>query len=153
MSKARFLLLFAAAALISSCATTGSSDMYDPNAPVAAITVTTSGSVDPANRSIALPPGNDALLVAFQKAFSGDGWTTSTTTTSTRYLMQLETKTWTYNQALSAIDLAIIDEQTGKKILTGTRKMFAASDPPIDVNAVAATVVSALKGITAPPPQ
>jgi hypothetical protein len=152
MNKARFFLLFAALVLITSCGTTNS-DMYDPNAPVAAITITTSGSVDPSQRSIALPPGNDELLVAFQKAFSSDGWTTSTSTTNTRYLMQLETKAWTYNQKLSAIDLSIIDEQTGKKILTGARKMLSGDDPPIDVTAVANAVVSALKGVTAPAPQ
>jgi hypothetical protein len=153
MSKIRFSLLFAAAILIASCGTTNSGTMYDPNAPVPAITITTSGSVDPASRSIALPPGNDNLVLAFQTAFTNDGWTISTSTTSTRYLMQLETKTWTSNQALSAIDLSIIDEHTGAKILTGVRKTYSPSDPPIDVTAVADMVVSALKGITAPPPQ
>jgi len=153
MSRLRFSLLFVAAVLLNACGTTNSSGMYDPNAPVTAITITTSGSVDPAARSIALPPGTDELVTALQAAFTSAGWTTSTSTTTTRYLVQLETKIWTDTQKLSAINLVIIDEHTGAKILTGVRSTYASSDPPIDVKAVADMVVSALKGITASPPQ
>jgi len=151
MSRIRFSLLFVAAVVVTACGTTNSSTMYDPNAPVTAITITTSGSVDPSARSIALPPGNDELVLAFQAAFTNDGWTTSTSTTTTRYLMQLETKVWTDTEKLSAINLAIIDEHNGAKVLMGVRSTYSSSDPPIDVKAVADMVVSALKGITAPP--
>ncbi len=153
MSRIRFSLLFVAAVLVASCGTTNSAGMYDPNAPVAAITITTSGSVDPSSRSIALPPANDELTMDLQNAFIRDGWTVSTSTTSTRYLMQLETKTWTSNDAISSIDLAIIDEHNGAKILTGSRKVLSPSDPPIDLKAVADAVVSSLRGVTQQPPQ
>ena len=119
MRRVQFYLLFASLAAIVSCGTTDSAVMYDPNAPVTAITISTSGSVDPSSRTIALPPGDDELLVAFRDAFSADGWNVSTSTTDSRYVMQLETKVWTYDQKLSAINLSIVDARTGAQILTG----------------------------------
>ncbi len=148
MRGVRVSLLFVSLAAILSCGTTNSNDMYDPNAPVTAITVSTSGSVDPSSRTIALPPGEDELLLALRNAFSDDGWVVSTSTTDTRYVMQLQTKVWTYDQKLSAIDLSIVDERTGAEILKGVRKTYSPNDQPIDVKAVADTVVSSLRKIT-----
>ncbi len=152
MSRKSFFLLFAGMATLASCGTTNSAEMYDPNAPVAAITVSTSGTVDPAARSMAIPPGNDDLLVALRTALSNDGWTVSTSTTNTRYVMQLQTAVWSFNQKLSSIDLTVVDARTGAKILTGSRKMYGPNDKPIDVNEVADSVVSSLRKITSPPP-
>ncbi len=151
MSGARCFLLFALLAVVVSCGTTDSGAMYDPNAPVTAITITTSGTVDPSGRSIALPAGDDQLLLALKDAFSRDGWNVSTSTTDVRYVMQLQTKVWTYEQKLSAIDLAIVDARTGAEILKGARKTYSPNDPPIDVTAVADMVVASLKKITSPP--
>ena len=152
MSKFRFCFLFAAIATIISCGTTNSGEMYDPNAPVAAITISTSGNVDPANLTMALPPGDDALLSALKGALEKDGWVTSTSTTNTRYTMQVQTQVWTYNQSLSSINLSVVDERTGKEVLTGARKMYGPNDPPIDVKAVADMVVSSLRKIMSPMP-
>jgi len=150
MKKIRFLLLAAVAMEIAACASTNSSDLYDPNAPVVAISISTFGSVDLSDRSIALPPGDEDLLVALRTALTADGWTVSTSTTATRYLMQLETKNWTYEQRLSYINLTVVDEKTAKKILTGERKTYSPNDNPIDLKAVADMVVSSLKKITPP---
>ena len=148
MRKLPFFLLCAAFAVIVSCGTTNSGNLYDPNAPVAAITVSTSGTVDGSNRTIALPPGDDELLVALRNAFSNDGWVVDTSTTNTHYVMLLQTKVWTYKEKLSSIDLSIVDQRTGAQILHGVRKTYSPDDPPIDVNAVADMVVSALKKVT-----
>ncbi len=148
MRRVHVYLLFASLATFLSCGTTNSGDLYDPNAPVTAITISTTGSVDPSSRSIALPPGDDELLLALRNAFSRDGWTVTTSTTDTRYVMQLQTKVWTYDQKLSAIDLSIVDARTGAEILKGVRKTYSPSDNPIDVNAVADMVVTSLKKIT-----
>ena len=150
MNKARVLLLCAVVAILLSCETTNSANLYDPNASVAAIDISTAGSVDPSARIIALPPGTDDLLSALTKAFTDDGWSVSTNTTRTRYVMLLQTKVWSYNQRLSAIDLSIVDQKTGAKILAGMRKTYSPNDKPIDVTAVAQTVVASLKKITAP---
>lgn len=152
MRKLRLWLLFAATMAVISCGTTNSGSLYDPNAPVAAIDISTSGAVDSSARSIALPTGEDDLLAAFRTAFSNDGWVVSESTTDTHYLLQLETKRWTYEQRLSYINLSIVDEKTGATILTGIRKTYSPNDPPIDVNAVADSVVSALKKISSPKP-
>jgi hypothetical protein len=153
MKKIRSLLLAAVAMEMAACATTNSSDLYDPNAPVVAISISTFGSVDPSDRSIALPPGNEDLLVALRTALTADGWTVSTSTTATRYLMQLETKNWTYEQRLSYINLTVVDEKTANKILTGERKTYSPNDNPIDLKAVADMVVSSLKKTTSPAAQ
>ena len=119
MSRARFFFLFASVAIIVSCATTNS-NLYDPNAPVTAIDITTHGSVDPSSRTIALPPGDDELLLALKNAFSGDGWVVSTSTTNTRYVMLLQTQVWTYEQRLSHIDLSVVDQETSSEVLSGS---------------------------------
>ena len=152
MRRLHLWLLFAATIWVISCGTTNSGNLYDPNAPVAAIDISTPGAVDSSARSIALPPGDDDLLTALRAAFSNDGWVVSESTTDTHYLLQLETKRWTYEQRLSSINLAIVDEKTGATVLTGARKMYSPNDPPIDVKAVADSVVSALKKISAPTP-
>ncbi len=148
MSRFRILLVFVAIVAVSSCTTTNSDTMYDPNAPVAAIEVKTSGNIDPASRSIAIPAGEDELLAALRNAFLNDGWIVDTSTTNTRYMMSLQTKTWTNNQTLSSIDLSIVDQKNGAEILSGTRKTYGPFDNPIDVKAVADEVVSSLKKIT-----
>ncbi len=150
MKKLHYFLLPAVLAAMASCGTTNSADLYDPNAPVAPISISTLGSVDPSDRSIALPAGTDDLLVALRAAFSGDGWTVSDSTTTTRYLMQLQTTNWTYEQKLASINLTVVDEKTAAKILTGERKNYSPDDKPIDVKAVADMVVSSLKKITQP---
>ena len=55
MKKLHYFLLPAVLAAMASCGTTNSADLYDPNAPVAPISISTLGSVDPSDRSIALP--------------------------------------------------------------------------------------------------
>ncbi len=150
MSTIRFCLVFAAIATVISCGTTNSGEMYDPNAPVAAITISTSGSIDPTSLSIALPAGDDSLLTALKTAFTKDGWVTSTSTTDTRYLMQLQTTMWTYNNALSSIHMTIVDERNGTEVLTGDRKMYGPNDHPIDVDAVADMVVTSLRKMVSP---
>ena len=152
MSRARFFLFFASVAIIVSCSTTNS-NLYDPNAPVTAIDITTHGSVDPSSRTIALPPGDDELLLALKNAFSGDGWVVSTSTTNTRYVMLLQTQVWTYEQRLSHIDLSVVDQKTGSEVLSGVRNTKSPYDPPIDVKAVADLVVASLKKVTSPPAQ
>ncbi len=152
MSRARFYLLFVAMTAVVSCGTTNSGGMYDPNAPVTAINISTSGSVDPSSRTIALPPGEDDLTLALKSALSSDGWAVSTSTTNTRYVLQLQTKQWTYEQRLANINLTIVDEKTGAEILTGERKTYSPNDTPIDVKAVADMVVASLKKITSPMP-
>ena len=143
-----FSAVLIALSILFSCTSTNSDTMYDPNAPVAAINISKIGVVDASSRTIALPAGEDELLTAFRNAFSNDGWTTSTSTTATRYVMQLETKVWDNNQRLSYIHMAIVDERNGKTILTGERKTYSPSDPPIDITAVATMVVSSLRDIT-----
>ena len=152
MRRLPFILLCAVSAVIVSCGTTNSADLYDPNAAVAAITISTSGNVDASNRTIALPPGGDDLSVALRNAFSNDGWAVSTSTTSTHYVMLLQTKVWTYKEKLSNINLSIVDQRTGAEILKGVRKTYSPDDPPIDVKAVAEDVISALKKVTVQSP-
>jgi len=152
MRRVQCWLLFAAIAAVISCGTTNSGSLYDPNAPVAAIDVSTFGTVDSSSRTIALPPGSDDLLLAFKSALSSDGWAVSENTTNTHYVMLLETKSWSYEQRLSYISLSIVDEKTGATILSGVRKTYSPNDNPIDVKAVADSVVSALKKISSPTP-
>ena len=152
MKRLPFFFLCTVSAVIVSCGTTNSADLYDPNAAVAAITISTSGSIDASNRSIALPPGGDDLSVALRNAFSGDGWAVSTSTTDTHYVMLLQTKVWTYQEKLSNIDLSIVDQRTGAEILKGVRKTYSPDDPAIDVKAVAEAVISALKKVTVQSP-
>jgi len=144
------LLLAAVMAFMVSCGTTNSSSMYDPNAPVAAIEISTSGTVDPAGRTMALPAGEDALLVALRTALSNDGWTVGTSTTNTRYMLNVQTQVWTSDQKISSINLSIVDQKTGAEILTGVRKTYSPADKPIDLDAVADLVASSLRKMTAP---
>lgn len=150
MSRLPFYLLLAAATVLASCGTTNSSSMYDPNAPVAAIEIVTSGTIDPSSRSMALPAGEDDLLVALRKALSDDGWTVSTSTTNTRYMMNVQTQVWTSDQKISSINLSVVDQKTGADILTGARKTYSPADKPIDLVAVADMVASSLKKLTSP---
>jgi len=150
MRRLPFYLVLAAATVLGSCGTTNSSSMYDPNAPVAAIEITTSGTVDSSNRVIALPAGEDDLLVALRKALTNDGWTVSTSTTDTRYMMNVQTQVWTSDQKISSINLSIVDQKTGTEVLTGVRKTYSPSDKPIDLDAVADMVASSLKKMTSP---
>lgn len=151
MRRLPFLLLLAAlTALMVSCGTTNSSSMYDPNAPVAAIEISTSGTVDPSSRTVALPAGEDALLVALRTALSRDGWTVGTSTTNTRYMLNVQTQVWTSDQKISSINLSIVDQKTGAEILTGVRKTYSPADKPIDLDAVADLVASSLRKMTAP---
>ena len=150
MSKIHIYLLLAWIATIVSCGTTNSSEMYGPNAPVTAIAISTSGSVDPFNRTITLPAGDDDLLLALKNALSSDGWIIGTSTTNTRYILHLETKVWTSENTLSYISLSIVDQKTGSEILSGTRQTKSPYDTPIDVKAVAEMVTSSLKKNTAP---
>jgi hypothetical protein len=150
MSKIHMYLLFVWIATIVSCGTTNSSEMYGANPPVTAISISTFGNVDLSNRTIALPPGDDDLLLALKNALSSDGWIIGTSTTSTRYILHLETKVWTPENTLSYISLSIVDQKTGAEILSGTRQTKSPYDTPIDVKAVAETVTSSLKKNTAP---
>ena len=151
MRRLPFLLLPAAlTALMISCGTTNSSSMYDPNAPVAAIEISTSGTVDPSSRTMALPSGDDALLAALRTALSSDGWTIGTSTTNTRYMLNVQTQVWTSDQKISSINLSIVDQKTGAEILTGVRKTYSPADKPIDLDAVADLVASSLRKMTAP---
>jgi len=143
-------LLLAGIATIVSCGTTNSSEMYGPNASVTAISISTSGNVDPSERTIGLPPGEDDLLLALRKSLSNDGWTIGTGTANTRYILHLETKVWTPENTLSYISLSIVDQETGAEILSGTRQTKSPYDNPIDVNAVAEKVTVSLKRNTAP---
>jgi len=137
-------------AVVVSCGTTNSSSMYDPNAPAAAIEISTSGTVDPSNKTIALPAGEDDLLAALRKALSNDGWTVGTSTTNTRYMLNVQTQVWTSDQKISSINLSIVDQKTGAEILTGARKTYSPADKPIDLDAVADLVASSLKRMMAP---
>ena len=150
MNRVKICLLIWATLFLASCGTTNSANMYDPNTPVTPISISTFGNVDPSSKTIALPSGEDPLLEAFKTAFSDDGWATSTSTTNTRYVMQLETRQWTYEQRLAYISLTIVDERSGAKILSGERKTYSPNDPAIDVKAVADMVISSLKSITKP---
>jgi hypothetical protein len=133
-----------------SCGTTNSGSLYDPNAPVTAIDISTAGTIDPSSRTMALPAGEDDLLAALRKALSNDGWIISTSTTNTRYMMNLQTQVWTSDQKISTISLSIVDQKTGAQVLTGVRKTYSPADNPIDLNAVADMVASSLRKITSP---
>jgi hypothetical protein len=150
MNKIHMYLLLAGIATIASCGTTNSSEMYGPNAPVTAIAISTFGNVDPSNRTIGLPYGEDDLLLALRNALSSDGWIIGTSTTNTRYILHLETKVWTPENTLSYISLSIVDQKDGAIILSGTRQTKSPYDTPIDVKAVAETVRSSLEKNTAP---
>ena len=74
MTKIYIYLCIAALASIVTCSTTNSETMYDPKESVVPIDITIFGKIDPSNRTIALPPGGDDLLLALKNAFSNDGW-------------------------------------------------------------------------------
>ena len=150
MGKIQRYLLLAWIATIVSCGTTNSSQMYGANAPVPAIAISTFGNVDPSNRTIGLPYGDDDLLLALKNALSSDGWIIGTSTTNTRYILHLETRVWTPENTLSYISLSIVDQKDGSEILSGTRQTKSPYDTPIDVKAVAEMVTSSLKKNTAP---
>jgi hypothetical protein len=152
MNKSHIYLLLAAMATIVSCGTTNSGGMNEQNTPVAAIAISIFGTVDPSNRTIGLPPGDDDLLLALKNAFSSDGWIIGASTANARYTLRLETKVWTSEQTLSYIKLSIVDQRTGAEILSGTRQTKSPYDTPIDVKAVAEMVISSLKSNTAPLP-
>lgn len=148
MKRIRLPLLLIMLATLAACGTTNSGDMYDPNAPVPALTISSSGMVDSSARSITLPTGGDAqLLAAFQNAFTADGWAVSTDPGKSRYMMNLQIQVWTYSEKLSSINLSIVDIKTGKEILTGARKAYS-PDEPIDVKGVAGFLIDSLKKIT-----
>ena len=150
MRRVRTCFLIVTVAAIVSCGTIKLNGMYDPNAAVVPIDVSTSGNVDSSDRTIVLPPGGDDLLLALENALSKDGWTIRKTTTNTRYIVRIETKVWNDGQALSYIGLTITDQSTGAEILSGTRQSKSPLDTPIDVKAVAELVTSTLKKISVP---
>jgi hypothetical protein len=152
MSKAYTYLCIAVVTTVAACSTIDSDVMYDPKEPVAAINVLTFGNVDPSNRTIALPPGGDDLLLALKIAFSNDGWAVSVGPGSARYVMFIETTVWKHGGRLASINLSIVDQKTGIEILTAVRKAYTSFDNPIDINAVAETLIDCLKKITSPFP-